>query len=247
MRRLAVGLPKGGVGKTTTAVNLADGLARAGKLVLLIDTDTQNQVAKSLGCQPRAGLSELVSGEAGLEQAVHPVRPGLYLLSGGPGLTGLKMLISKKEFGGEQTLNEALEPLDKIYDYVLIDTSPGWDILTVNVLFYARELLAPVSMEVLTLQSLKDYGRSLAAVQKYRPELSLRYILPTFYDRRVRKSAEILEQLQHAYGPQVCDPIRYNVKLSEAPGHGQTIFDYASASPGAEDYQKLTERVVNDG
>jgi chromosome partitioning protein len=246
MRKIAVALTKGGVGKTTTAVNLAAGLARQGRVVLLVDADTQNQAARSLGCQPVAGLADFVLGEAPAEKALVEARPNLHLLAGGRSLTGLKMAIARKEFGGEQTLAEALENLPQAYDYVILDTSPGWDSLAINVLFYAAEVLVPVSMEVLALQGLADFNRSLGGIQKYHPGLSTSYILPTFLDRRVRKSEEILAQVQAHYGSQVCDPIRYNVKLSEAPGFGQTIFEYAPASAGAQDYQNLTGRVIAD-
>jgi len=235
MRKIAVALSKGGVGKTTTAVNLGAGLARQGKRVLLIDTDTQNQVARSLGCQPESAASTIL-----------PVRENLWLLAGGRSLSGLKMQIAKKEFGGEQTLAEAFQPIEDSYDYIILDTAPGWDTLSINVLFYAYEVLVPVSLEVLTLQGLGDFNRNLASIQKYHPELRLAYILPTFFDRRVRKSEEILEQVRSHYGSLVCEPVRYNVKLSEAPGFGRSIYEYAPASAGAVDYGYLIERVMED-
>jgi len=126
-----------------------------------------------------------------------------------------------------------------------MDTAPGWDPLTVNVLFYAQEILAPVSMEVLSLQGLIEFEQRIKPIQKYRPRLSLRYVLPTLVDGRVRKSAEILGQLRSYYKHQICDPIHYNVRVSEAPGFGQTIFEFAPRSVGAQDYQKLIERIEN--
>lgn len=246
-RKIAVSLSKGGVGKTTTAVNLAAGLARAGFTVLLVDTDTQGQSARALGIEPAAGLAELISGEAKPEEALIQARERLFLLAGGRSLAGLKRSIDRKDFGGEKTLSEGLEPLESHYDYLILDTSPGWDSLTVNVLFYTDEILAPVSMEILTLTGLLDFQKSIEAIQKYRQELEIRYILPTFYDKRVRKSEEILQQLQAFYTDRVCSPIRYSVRLSEAPGFGQTIFDYAPATSGAEDYQALVERISQDG
>ena len=114
-------------------------------------------------------------------------------------------------------------------------------------LFYASEVLSPVSLEVLTLQGLLDFSLNLLTIQKYHTSLALRYVLPTFLDRRVRKSEEILAQLESHFPEQVCTPIRYNVRLSEAPGYGQTIFEYAPHSPGAEDYRLLTERILADG
>ena len=247
MRKIAIALTKGGVGKTTTAVNLAAGLALAGQRVLLVDVDTQGQSARSLGLQPAAGLAELAAGEATPEQAIILARSNLWLLGGGRALANLKRLITRKDFGGEQTLAETLAPMEGSYDVVVLDTAPGWDALSVNVLFYAQEVLAPVSLEVMTLQSLRDFVQSMASIQKYRPQLDLHYVVPTFFDRRVRKSDEILQQLTKAFPAQLCPPIRYNVRLSEAPGYGQTIFEYAPGSPGAEDYRKLTERILEDG
>jgi chromosome partitioning protein len=247
MRKIAIALSKGGVGKTTTAVSLAAGLALSGSHVLLVDVDTQGQAAKLLGCAPSIGLAEVAGGEATPQQAVTNARDGLDLLGGGRGLASLKRLITRKDFGGEQSVSEALAPLDGAYDFVILDTAPGWDALSVNALFYATEVLTPVSLEVMTLQSLLDFNQSLAAVQRYHTGLELRYILPTFLDRRVRKSDEILAQLAEHFGDRLCPPIRYNVRLSEAPGFGQTIFEYAPHSAGADDYRVLTERILSDG
>ena len=246
MRKVAIALSKGGVGKSTTAVNLAAALAQRQRRILLIDMDTQGQLARMLNLAPTHTVADVVSGEAPLKDAIIEARPGVDLLAGGRGLAGLKRAIDRKEFGGEQTLSEALASLDARYDYVIVDTAPGWDVLTVNALFFVEEVLTPVALEVLALQGLQEFMRSLAAIRRYHPRLTLRYILPTFFDRRVRKSDEILQQLRQHFPAQLCHPIRYNVRLSEAPGYGQTIFEYAVTSTGAEDYRLLAERVLND-
>ena len=245
-RRISVSLSKGGVGKTTTAVNLAVGLALAGFKVLLVDTDTQGQSSYMLGVTPKAGLTELVMGELRPEEAMLQVRDRLWLLAGGKSLAGVKRLIGRKDFGGELTLAESLTGLDAVFDYVVVDTSPGWDPLTVNILFYVSEILTPVSLEVMSIQGLMEFLKSIASIQKYRPQVALKYILPTFLDMRVKKSVGILERLQELYGNNVCAPIRYNVRLSEAPAYGQSIYEFAPGSPGASDYRELVRKVAGN-
>lgn len=246
MRRIAIFLGKGGVGKTTTAVHLAAGLAQRGSRVLLIDTDTQGQVSTLLGVRPAAGLAEVITIGLRPEIAIVPARERLWLLAGGQGLAGVKRLIVRKDPYGEHVLANTLAQLENQYDFVILDTSPGWDTLNINVLFYAEEILTPVSLEALTLQSLDDFQENLTAIQRYRHTLTLKYILPTFLDGRVKKSKDILEQLQAQHTDRLCAPIHYSVKLSLAAGLGKTIFEYAPHSPGAEDYQQLVERVAND-
>ena len=245
-RRISVSLSKGGVGKTTTAVNLATGLSLAGFKVLLVDTDTQGQASFILGVDPKAGLTELVTGELGPEEAVSQVREKLWILAGGKSLAGVKRMIGRKDFGGELTLSESLTGMDHVYDYVVVDTSPGWDPLTVNILFYVTEVLVPVSLEVMSIQGLVEFLKSMAAIQKYRPEVALKYILPTFLDKRVKKSLGILEKLKGLYGNNVCEPIRYNVRLSEAPAYGQTIYEFAPGCHGANDYRELVRKIANN-
>lgn len=247
MRRIAVCLSKGGVAKTTTAVNLAFGLASRSSRVLLVDADTQGHCAKLLGVKPEKGLADLLEGGAPQELIVQ-ARENLWLLAGGQALGETKNLIGKKDFGRETMLAEALAPYEEHFDFCIIDTSPGWDVLTVNVLFYATEILCPVSLEALSVDGFLGFLAGIEPILQYRRKnrerFEIRYVLPTFLDGRVKKSAEILAQLGSHFGGRLCDPIRYSVGLSEAPAYGQTIFEYAPASRGAEDYTKLIERVT---
>jgi chromosome partitioning protein len=246
MRKICVSLSKGGVGKSSTSVSLAHGLALAGKKVLLIDTDDQGQDTFLLGMKPNDGLAEALNDNKAIKEVLLLARKNLWLLCGGKALSGVKRMIGRKDFGGEQTLTEVLEPIEGEFDYVIIDTSPSWDTLTINALFYASEILTPVSLEVLTINSLLEFSKSLMTVQRFNKNLSHRYVLPTFLDGRVKKSQEILEQLEQHYKNQLCHPIKYSVRLSESPGFGQTIFEYAKSSTGAKDYQKLVQRILKD-
>ncbi|MEA2084270.1 MAG: AAA family ATPase [Thermodesulfobacteriota bacterium] len=245
-RRIGVSLSKGGVGKTTTAVNLSMGLSVAGFKVLLVDTDTQGQVGFMLGVTPRAGLTELTTKELAAEEVLIQARERLWVLGGGKSLAGLKRLIDRKDFGGELTLSEALAPLESRFDYIIVDTSPGWDPLIVNVLFYVNEVLTPVSLEVMTLQGLVEFLKNLAIIQKYNKDIFLKYVLPTFLDMRVKKSDTIMQKLKELYGQIVCEPIRYNVRLSEAPAYGKSIYEFAPGSSGAKDYRQLVRRIAGD-
>lgn len=246
MRKIAFTNAKGGVAKTTTCVNIGAGLALEGYRTLIVDLDSQGQVTKSLGVQAGEGLAELIQGNAGLEDVQIQARENLFVIAGGNALSGVKRLISRRDMRSELVLYEALENLQG-YDFVLVDTAPSWDVLNVNCLFYTEELLIPVSMEVLALQGMGDFLDRVDQVQRYREELKISGVIPTFYDARVRKSAEILEQLERYFPDTLWPPVRYNSKLSEAPGYGQSVFEYAKNSNGASDYARLTARIVKGG
>jgi len=245
-RRISVSLSKGGVGKTTTSVNLSAGLALAGFKVLLIDTDTQGQSAYNLGKKPSAGLTELLTGELSAQEATIEARKNLWLLAGGRSLAGVKRIIDKKSIGQEWTLSEALTGVDEQYDFVIIDTSPGWDSLTINVMFYVTEVLVPIALEAMPYQGLSEFIKSLSSIHKYRKEVALKYIVPTFMDTRVKHPQEIFKKLKQLYSEYICKPIRYNEHFSEAPSYGKTIFEYAPGCNGALDYKELIRRVAQD-
>ena len=243
MRKIAFTNAKGGVAKTTTCVNVGAGLALAGYRTLLVDCDTQGQITKSLGIRAGEGLADLVQGDAGLDDVQIEARENLFVISGGGTLSGVKRMISRRDMRSELVLSEALEDL-RGYDFVLLDTAPSWDVLSVNCLFYVDEILIPVSMEVLALQGIGDFLGRVNEVQQYREGLVIKGIIPTFYDGRVKKSAEIMEQLERHFPDALWPAVRYNTKLSEAPGFGQHIFEYARKSNGAADYARLAQRLA---
>lgn len=246
MRRIAITLSKGGVSKSTSSVSIAHGLALKGRRVLLCDLDDQGQDSFLLGVTPKLGLADVLNEDVSIKDALFEARPNLFILAGGKALAGAKRTIGRKDYGAEQTLSDALQSIEGEFDYVLLDTSPSWDTLTINALFFAKEVLTPVSLEALTLNSLVEFVKSIESVKRFNAQLVHKYVLPTFYDGRVKKSNEILAQLKKHFSGQICDPIGYNVRISEAAGFGQTIFEYAPKSPGAKDYQKIVDRIIKD-
>ena len=177
-------------------------------------------------------------------EAAFQARPHLYILSGGKSLSGAKRAIGRKDFGAEKTLSEALTPIQGEFDFVLIDTSPAWDALTINALFYCTELLIPISLEALSLNSLAEFNKRVGEVQKFNPGLNKTHLLPTFADGRVKKSKEVLEILEKHHKSDLYHSIRYCSKLSECNAFGQTIFEYAPKSTGARDYERAVERIL---
>ncbi len=244
MRKICISLSKGGVAKSTSAVSLAHGLAMAGKKVLLIDSDDQGQDSYLLGVSPKHGLADVLNEEVSPLEAMHEARPNLFILAGGKALSGVKRSIGRKDFGAEKTLSDALSTIEGKFDFVLVDTAPSWDSLTINALFYCTEILVPVSLEALSLNSLAEFTQRLEGVRKFNPGLKHSYLLPAFADGRVKKSKEIMALLEKHYKPILCAPIRYCSRISEASGFGQTIFEYAPRSTGAQDYKSTVQKVM---
>jgi chromosome partitioning protein len=243
-RRISVVVSKGGVGKTTTAVNLAAGLACNGRKTLLIDADTQGQDSLHLGVHPKKGLADFIVGNPQAEDALFEARPNLWLLAGGRNLGSLKRFIHKQDFGGEYTLKNRLQSFENQFSFIIIDTAPGWDSLTINVLFYADEIAIPVSMEMLALHGLTEFSKSLEAIKAYRNALEIKYIIPTFYDTRMQESEAVLGRLKNFYGEKVLPPIRNDHTLAQAPALGLCIFEFAPGSSGAKDYRQLIASIL---
>ena len=254
MRKIAIAMAKGGVGKTTTAVNLAYALAIQGQRVLLVDCDTQAQVSKFLGVKPRYGLYEFVTGKSdngeavAKKEAIHAARHNLWILDGGIKLVELKNWLGEQpRETRHKCLGRTLVPKGNGLDYVIFDCSPGWDVLSVNILMAANEVLCPVALQGPALEGLKTFFGYLVSAQKENRDLNLKYVLPTMFDRRTRQSFEIYKKLKRLFTRQICAPVRHNVRLSEAPGWGKTIFEYDGRAVGAKDYFKLARRLIDDG
>lgn len=254
MRKVAIAMAKGGVGKTTTAVNLAAALALKGKRILLVDCDTQAQVAKFLGVTPTYGLYEFITGhnEKGTVvskvEAIHPTRNNLWILDGGIKLVELKNWLGEQPREKRHNLlSKSIIPKKDGLDFLIFDCAPGWDVLSVNILMAVDEVLCPVALQGPSLEGLKTFFRYLLSAQQRNPKLQLKYVLPTMYDRRTRQCEVIYTQLRRLFRKQICDPIRHNVRLSEAPGFGKSIFEFDGQAYGAIDYWKLARRLIEDG
>ena len=176
MRKIAVAMAKGGVGKTTTAVNLAHELARQGQRVLLVDCDTQAQASKFLGISPPYGMYEFVTGRTSdgatvaKTEAVFAARDNLWVLDGGIKLVELKNWLGEQPVSQRHNyLQKTLVPKGDGLDYILFDCAPGWDVLSVNVLMAAEEVLCPVALQGPALEGLKTFFGYLISAQKRKP------------------------------------------------------------------------------
>lgn len=249
MRKIAVTLPKGGVGKTTTAVNLAAALAISGKKTLLVDCDIQANATEHLGINKRDTLSfsdVVLKGKVEEISKQPEVRDNLWLLSGG---FDLALVDDHLADCAPNEKHKRLRPIfshsvfDK-FDFILFDLAPGWNSLTKNVFGVATELLVPIQLDHAAMKSLDKFGVLFKAVHTYNPELKFRYILPTFLDRRVKKSEAYYLELTTKYPKRTLRPIRYNVRLAEAIKHGQTIFEHSPRAAGSDDYKRLARTII---
>jgi len=243
MRKIAIVGFKGGIGKTTTCVSLGAALAQKGRRVLLIDTDTQANLSIALGVDGyKKSLVEVLLRREKAEDCVVQARENLYLLPSSLGLFKAQQRIVL-ELGREDMFNALFAGLDG-YDYQFVDCAPSVSLLTVNALAYVEEAFVPVSAELLALAGARHFFRYLRNISRILGGgATIRLIVPTFFDPRRRVSGMVLQTLVEEFGSRVTDPIRIDTKLSEAPGVGQTIFEYAPRGRGAADYSRLAEVV----
>lgn len=247
----AIASQKGGVGKTTTAVSLAHGLSRRGKRVLVVDTDTQNHVAECLGINAKArkaSLYDVVVDEMNVDDAIVEARSNLFVLAGGQNVAKLRRFIQLAEVEAEYVLTDALSSAAEQFDIVIIDSSPAWDLLAVNTLFFAKRVIVPVELDVLAVNGLFKYTKQIGRLSKRSTVAQLHTILPTMVNASFARTEELLTQLTDYFGRAlIASPIRTSSRLAECPAHKQTIYEYAAADRAVTDYEKLIERILKDG
>tara|TARA_A100001015_G_C15042734_1_gene740923 strand:- start:2977 stop:3717 length:741 start_codon:yes stop_codon:yes gene_type:complete len=246
MRRFAVINYKGGTGKTTTVVSLAYALNLKGKRVLIIDTDPQGSAGYHLGVEPTKTLYDVIVKDGDLNECIYTIRQGLDIIPSNEHVfpAELKMTQMKER---ELVLKRKLSGL-KGYDFVFMDCAPSMNLLNQNALLYADELLLPVSMEYLSLIGVKQLLKNIKIINKlFNKRLTITRVIPTFYDKRNKKSKDILDSLKRVFPNMISSPVRTCISLSEAPGKKMSIFEYDPNSHAAEDYYSIMEEVLSYG
>lgn len=245
-RRLAVLNQKGGTGKTTTALNLAAGVAERGFDVLLIDIDAQGNIGASLGIRGDRTLYHVLVEGLSPEQAAIPVRGHLDVITADATLAAAETWLARRDDSDRcRVLGERLADCDRRYHYVVLDCAPSLSLLNQNALTYADDVLIPVACDYLALVGVKQVLRTLRDVNRLLGHaVRIAGVLPTFYDGRTRLAREAHETLRGHFKERCLEPVRRSTRLAEAPSHKQTIFEYAPDSTGADDYRRVVEQIL---
>lgn len=246
---LALANQKGGVGKTTSAVNVSSYLASLGHHVLIVDLDPQGNATSSLGADKRSlNLSTydvLVHGTDPREAVVAEIRPNLDLLGANNALAGAEVELVQLT-NREQRLRRALEPITGDYDVIIIDCPPSLGLLTVNAFTSANHVVVPIQCEYLALEGLMQLINTMDLVKRrLNPALDVLGVVMTMFDSRTRLSTQVVENVRRFFPNRMFRTIvPRSVRLAEAPSHGQTILEYDSRSAGAEAYRQLGDEVA---
>lgn len=248
-RILAVANRKGGVGKTTTTINVATAMAAAGKKVLVIDLDPQGNASTSMGIDKKGSMPstyDVLLGTARLtDSIVWTEIPGFSIIPSSPDLAAAEIElvdVDKREFA----LKRALEKEAINYDYILIDCPPSLSLITINALVAADAVIIPLQCEFLALEGVSDLIRNINTIKKnFNPNLMLQGVVLTMYDKRNNLTQMVEDDVRHFFGKKVYDTvIPRNVRISEAPSHGKPVLLYDFKCPGSQAYIGLTKEVL---
>lgn len=246
---IAVANQKGGVGKTTTTVNLAASLGVLEKKVLLIDADPQANATSSLGIavdSVEKGTYQLLEHTTGVNEVILPTNsPNVDIIPAHIDLVAIEIELVDKD-NREYMLKEALQELKDRYDFILIDCAPSLGLLTLNALTAAHSVLIPIQCEYFALEGLGKLLNTIKSVQKiHNTDLDIEGMLLTMYDSRLRLSNQVVEEVQKHFADMVFTTIiQRNVRLSEAPSYGESIIQYDASSKGAVNYLNLAHEIV---
>jgi chromosome partitioning protein len=247
-RIVAVANQKGGVGKTTTAINLGAGLAELDYRTLVVDLDPQGNATTGLGINPRslhASLYDVIINELPLEDCVEATSfRNLFVAPASLDLAGAEIELVPA-FSRELRLRRALEAVRDDYDFILIDCPPSLGLLTVNGLAAASEVLVPIQCEYYALEGLGQLLRNVELVRRsLNPSLDVSTIILVMYDARTKLADQVVQEVRQHFGEKVCRHIvPRNVRLSEAPSYGQPILAFDPSSRGAIAYRELAKEV----
>lgn len=248
-RVIAIANQKGGVGKTTTSVNLAAALGRLGKNVLLIDLDPQGNATVSVGVdkdQLNASVFEVLVGECKAKAAImHVEQPGIDLLPANGDLTAAEVALLEEDMGPKR-LRKALKKVRTQYDAIVVDCPPTLNMLTLNALTAADGIVVPVQCEYFALEGLSALMGTIDTIQtELNPDLHIDGLLRTMHDRRNNLANDVSNELVAHFGMKVLQTmIPRNVRLAEAPSHGESVLDYDAASNGAIAYLALANELI---